>query len=635
MVDCKIKEKLVQYIVLTALLFSYTYEIFLDSVERRKSKTMKKASMISGTIWRRDGRGSFSRDPASNFQRQLLQMGPIVKYYNRFTFVIYLWTLIQHSLLYFLNMNSMKELRYLDCYLVGRVSLDARHASVSKYVAILFSTFQFSWMLIMTCGRPKFDLYCLEFLLRNHFDEDGSESAASKKDDDYNSTNYFNSILFIKTSLNHLRRDNLDHLPDDIALIKPNRTHVAWKWLVDFTLYYLLLLSLACIVVVPTLFILLVPMLFTKRGFELNYAVCINYILSLPSSERAELSYISNVSSEEWVRADANKLSSFLPFEEFREVNSWYELTRWTADFAMNSLFWVIACFAFVFDYYLVLMILIDMLPYAQIVRQRLDKLLARMRFICEYDLTQERTSEPGTLGPAVKPTSTGPRMSLSYCSNLQLEPRCLDCDRTAAEETRSIVNLTRAIDVRTYRAPTLEQDIQLTLLLMIDFFTTIGDYNAYISCYTLYGISFWMVFSLTSISYLYGLSQSGLVAPIEIVIIQSFATTYYLIFTGLASQTHKLAFKFYPIITSIIAMDQMREKLHDSDSNRPITLGWKHQRSSRSASVEGSNRATSKLVWTLIMGYFQPVPMYCFSLFKRNEMSWFFTFKVSVAASN
>lgn len=653
----RLKAKIVKLFVCAALCFSFTYFIFLDSLNHNHESFRRRTRRNAhdhGT-GRLDGRnpldrlsGGSRKWPASF---SLERYRTMVRFYYGLAAFLHLMFIVSNFILCLLDLDSLESYRYLDCFMVGRVTLDGRYSRAAKYAAVVFCIFQFTWLVIMVYARPKFDLVCLEFLI--HERDDISKCEASMTSEQKLTTEQrrnfvrwhdvglliamvfeifepkdrpikmhtFGEFGFhlppsgpMKELKRHKRSSKTRRIFPNRHMLRPTRTLSSWQRLVNLTCRYATFWFLALLLAAPLMVKVLLPMFITQKGFELNYANCVDYLSRRSNLYERSFKFLNLDGAIFERRADGSSPSrdtprvSILPLVNIRPVNS-FELLRLSLDVTSSLLFWTLTLAAFVFDTYIVVLIAADTLIYSKVVRARIKSLLAELDGGVAKSMSAPRlgaheiadsTGKPHLGSPPVETTGSpeGPRqrrqgleLVAAWCGQEhEAGPQQQQQHRQGAAEASGLQRRARQAQV--------SAEILVTQTMLVDFFRMIERHNTYVSFYLMACIMLWLAFSFINVLCLMDLNLRGLLGRREVYAMETFSSLYFVIICALFATTRQLIHGTYTRLAAIMALDNTSE-------------GTKER-------------------WCAIMRYFYPVPLYCFSMFRSSEISWLFCIKVS-----
>lgn len=460
-------------------------------------------------------------------------------------------TLISKSLAsILLDFPAFAQVRFLDCYLVGHFRFIGRLDKANKYIGLflLLASAGYRYSL-HSVTDSKF--YCLEFLLRGYDEAASSELTANARPvgpgrpghqpppgpstcpTDHHHLDA-SIIYFVKCRTSHRGR------PVDRCL-RPCRGATSWLKLSNLALFIFVAQLTSILTFCLFISVAILPTLATRLGYMLSYPNCVGWLRQLDHPARH-----SAILDLEQMRADGpigdSKLGFILAYRDFLPLN-WFHCIRYAVE-VLEILFidWdVLLSFSV---HYLIHLIMIyeNYLNQAGI-KQRLQQLV-RCLTECRknnHDCLHHTTASNG----------------LASCQ--------------------------------------MEREISRVQSLLVDHFSTISQYNRYVSYHCSVCITVWFIYTGILCAWLSFAGRGSVRVEFYVAELMIIGLVFMLLVP--ISFVKHINHRLYAVITSAMALD------HHMD--------------------------TTKLNWITILQHYYPNPMYCYALFGTIEISFLFCLKV------
>lgn len=495
----------------------------------------------------------------------------------------YTITLIKYTIITLLSLDSLKDSRLLDCFLVGRVSFIGRTNKISRQIGQLAAAMFMFYRVRLTTFASGYRFYGLEFLLYDYDNIVMNEAKAGKRkielrrsarekiqheyvnqiisQQNYNQSVPISAILHFKNPFS-----SPDH---DEYILRPNRTSKSWTNLAQYTIVSLVLSILATLFWIILMSNVLGASILTNTGFELNYPNCLSWVREQQQQERKYLSNSTKNPPEHLkyssiyvpkdrlaFEMDIDDLPFTLPFEDFPMLTP-YNIFRICFDIYENSFWYIDFFFIYVSIAYTSLLMSIDLMINAREIKLHLENIIDRLHEkllkakIVYFDLT-----------PA--------HVRLTYHNQQPIQLKNFD---------------------------QLDTDISQLQAILLDHFTMVKGYNCYMAFYIIFCTIIWFQYSIIICSWM-GIIRSTAVEK-EFALAETITFFILLSLLAGAALVRNLNRQLYPLIASAMALD--------------------------------CNCIATKSRWLIIMQYYYPKSLFCFRIFSSIELSWFFCLKVSV----
>lgn len=599
-------------------------------------------------------------------------------YYFRRSFLTFL--LIKYLVVCTIGILEIKSLWWIDCYFPGRFMLDGRITHEAKYLGLIVIVFHIVWDVQVLLWGKKFDFQCCEFISRSYTDTLLHEIQFSdlKYDPQDNfsiinmnelHTNCIDSPIFngaadgcklptrqhqyqVDQSLQppsamannlsrrqHHQQQSVDNDSSKVhqsiyyfnnlfvqhlgvkqghLVLRPNRTTSCWIKLTQFSFSYISISIISLLItVVPIASYTFATIAATKPGFEVTYSNCVDWINNI-SQEPQNYTHIYQKPRRSFRHVNPDLRPYIFPFDEKIQWNS-YGLYRMYMEMIDNTFLYVISLASFVFYTYLGLLTSHDLKNYAGEILVQLTKLINSMEAFQTHHYHKTRhsihTSSGNVLTSAPSPVQHEQLTSDTRFSDTQAHAKTtatLIGQQTAASLAASlaatatpspIMSTTQTTSTSTTTKGPSATATECWTITQVqaqisDYFLMLARYNNFVSFYTLFCIIVWICFSAVTSCWMFlpGL-DGGDRAKIEWLLGQLFATAYMIAVIGQFASIRVESRKIYTLLSNVMALD--------------------------------SNLLATKGRWATLMECYTPTPLYCFTIFKSSEISWFFIIKV------
>lgn len=330
----------------------------------------------------------------------------IARIYHLFSLSFLVQLVIKYIVAILLEHNAFRNYRYLDCYLIGRISFTGSMIPLSKYWFIWIVVQQIIWEFLMLFGKMKLKIDALEFLLSdltsvlawdNQSDTDERKTSLADKqkksvqtdvisydidmmrrksraasnatyESYYRNSSYATTKVIsqdgarVYTSISHFKAPYLHH-GSDIFLLRPNRTAEAWINYQKYSYYYFLYVVINSIMWLAFSLVLSVLGNATRRGFELNYNLCIDWIADQQNKTPSNISHTSADYSHIYTPHQEYSLddpvTSFIPFENLITHSLYHKVRIGLSMFESFFIFFT-GCSQFFTQLYICMVISVD-----------------------------------------------------------------------------------------------------------------------------------------------------------------------------------------------------------------------------------------------------------------------------------
>lgn len=537
--------------------------------------------------------------------------------YDTLFFSINIYVLIKYTILHLLEYESFAEYRSLHCLLVGRLLLNARSSEFAKFFAPFVAFSVLRWQLEMMLRNPVFNFECIEFLCQDYNEvvkKEQNEMLRSVRLDERlcdlesvfppprGERSYFHGNLqslsrgrslsalpkwklYPSDGPSLLAHDNKQQQqsaqheePLDLSEItttnyfrRPNRSSRAWVQVSNELIRCSAFIMTAGLALMFALMIFQLPMLLTRRGFEITYSQCIDYIraerrLLASSANRSaptenEYRFYSMILSDQ--REDfmlLDRMESYdkfmLPYENFVDLNS-YQVIRIASDLFDSTFILYEIYSVLVVSQAISSLITMDVILYCTHIEEILVSIFSRLQRIRAMDENQ-----------AVVDATLGQKSRVE-----------------AKDKSRDQGNRRLKIDIG---------QVQFMLL---DLFRWISSCNTFASVATNRYMIVWFTYSALTAGWIFAPGTSKGNSDFDNYLLQTVATIFCLTFVKQFAVVRRKTRQLHSLISSCMALD--------NDCTR------------------------NKLKWVSVARHFHPIPLHSFRISQSTEISTLFGVKL------
>lgn len=530
-----------------------------------------------------------------NRRTRLPKFGEWVRFYYFLTIVFYFVLFFLHAIICLLNFRIFSSLRYLDCYLPGRFLIGSRVTDGSKFIALVMCIYQLTGRITFFLMKPDFELFCVEFLMFNYNEvlmwEIRLASCERDLERDQGDDNKFDRVIAKigggKTNYNSENNNKFDNIEFNYLynsivsfrskflndgsrglILRPNRTIKSWRFLINTSFCYILSASLIVIIFIPSILYMLAPIILTRSGFELNYPNCVSWI----GQQSNPLDYAHIYTIRESMQTNVTTASNIMkPQHSVPFLLPFVDFqpfnTYNTVRASIDSVINIICWLDLCCAYSIQLYLAILVMLDMSIYA---SKLAARLR----------------------KLVSSWHRTSLLRHKLIS----CLNSDETVQHEHyHTSVHIGDSPWQSTSSQHCEVAEIQA---LILDYFSLISKYNSFVALMILFSTMMWIIYS-SSICFWFMIPNTNGQQSVnaEFVILLGWATLLIVFIIGPAALLCSTSCQIYSLVAAAMALDD--------------------------------NYLSTKARWASILKFYYPVPLYCFTLFKKVAISFLFCLKV------
>lgn len=485
-----------------------------------------------------------------------------------FICILYTFMMLKYLSMILLDSKVFANYRYIDCYLLGRLSFVGRTSSFNKYTAFYFLSTLVVYRSFLYLRRPKFNYQCLDFYLRGRecalLNEAITKSPEMEdespighelfphdpiEDRMLTSSVYFeeianeegnesehNSIYLIK---NHFNMN---------SILRPNRTLKSWKKIYIFTGAIFVIVSIWTCFFAILIWSLIQPLWVTEAGFQMSYRSCVRWIRAHP--DRSDYHHIFEPSLKNSVELDPRKQPFKLPLIDFVPFNP-YHMIRICLDLIENVIIYLDILGTYFIHTFIVWTIILDNHSSFKEISRSLKSLIERQHSVKNI--------------AAIEQTIDSLQLNQTWIGNQHKR---------------------------------LEHDLSYNQAILVDHFALISKYNPYVSHHTLHCICMWLLYTGALCAWM-AIAGSRAV-QLEFHVAEVAIGLWTLALLGAVALARLNNMKLYSLIATAMALDQ--------------------------------NWMSTKMRWMIILKYYYPSPLYCYALFKSTPISFLFCVKVSEA---
>lgn len=443
-----------------------------------------------------------------------------LEFYYKFSLWYYIFAIVRTVTVFLLHLDYLSEYRLLICYLMGRVVVNGRLAEPMRYFVVWGSCYMIIWRVVMIYLRPSLKLYCFEFLMydihelimkeaklnTNKQPLSSSSSSPTRNTDHYllgsrasltcNGQNHQSSILQCRDLLAIQRAEQTGSIRPGMlgCPMRLNRTAKQWKLLSQALTSYWFLTFLGLVAACPLFVAMGLPVVVTKKGFELIYNGCTSWIAEYSRlyNDTQTYAHIYSIKDEDYlaqIQADW-----FLPMADFTPMNA-YHVTRIIMDTIDNVLVYFDTVGLFVSNTCIAILLSCDICYYSDELCPHLESLNAELRARSE---------------------------------------------RHHSKSNRTFSQL----DVR----------IQTIQSMLMDFFDMVCCYTKFASLLTIYSTTGWLSYSALVAKWIFTPRDEK--PKLEWYVLHVYTTIYMALVVGYFSRVRMACRRLYPLICSSATLD-------------------------------------------------------------------------------
>lgn len=542
----------------------------------------------------------------------------VLIHYENLALAYYIISALKYLLLSSLDLEAMSSYRWLDCYILGRPTISARTTDSIRYIACAVAIYHIVWRLYALIYKPRASYENLEFLMRSYEQVEMEETRAlssqlphnqevpdrraisfmrrghfsSILNDDPANFNFmdesnqtfeegrrrrretYDSVFYIREIINGCLKENFIH--------RPNRTTRAWLIERNFVLVFLLLICTFSITTHLFLFYLAGCVSVTNFGFELVYHNCADWIVRQPSEVWPKYEHIYRANNSNFDYTIRKAEQARLPLHDLRPLN-WYNILRTSLDMADNAIFWIDSSLVLGANLLIISLGAIDLLIYSEAIQAKLKRTIKRAK-LSSLSTNQSIAMTRNQIPPPTRMVedSIESRIFLKTNAIIQADSgvNSLPIGKVANSGPSDIV----------------QEDILEIQTSLVDYFTFLGKYNPHSASYAFFWVGCWISYSIIVCGYAFSAKN-----PFDI--IDYYWTELFLSGSAVAliipvALVKSSSTKLYQLISASMAVDE--------------------------------GVLQTKARWIIILEYYFPVPLSCYTVFKSTELSLLYILKVS-----
>lgn len=510
--------------------------------------------------------------------KHVRSFGSLAKRLHLISLLLNLLLAVKYTILCLIDWDYLAEYRYLSCLIFGRTLLDARSASLAKYVTLFLAIINLGWRLQMYITKERYSFDVFEFVMTdldeiildefNESDQVHTSIQLLSHDGQYSSTMVTSKIVALdKTDLN----------PTNLkGCRRPTRTPEAWLYLTRNLFRYTILIISVCTAAGLLSASGHLQIYSTVRGFELVHENCVSWTVAVLKRRESQIGE-GNVTKSDWLeefileniyrpRSSSYRIVEemrqfYLPFEDFLTLNRYHAMD--TFIHIVETLLILSEVFSVLFGGLVIMLIYVREISfYTSYIRMALIRLNGLL-----VTLNEQK----------------------QFYSDL-VDLDCIEIDMKVLH--RRISNAASNID-----SDELNLVSQRLQMIILDMIKVIRANNLYIRDITVRYLTLWLGFSALGTYWMFRPGDFFRTSKLECYIVHSVATIYCCIFFGMIAKVKIESAKLYQLIASNMAIDNVN--------------------------------LASKLRWMSVMNFYEPVPLNCFRITLKTQISLAFALKV------
>lgn len=310
-------------------------------------------------------------------------LSKLVNYYYMCSVIVYLLIISKYICLSLLNLEMFEEFKFMHCYLIGRFTYNARTVLSAKYLILAFLMANLFYRLVTYYLRPNYKLHYIDFVVSDFDNVYKLEQRRFKITERFLKyrENFFRVLArfllysryepFItlhekKLSDLVMKSSNGNPYPvltfrhklkDNFYILRLNRSAGALTLYIFVIVMFVFSGSVIITLLVAVLLYILFPISVTRKGFELNYHYCAQWVSDCLDNNRTspiykhklygfedlESVYIPDKTTSSRLKSvldDVHGLPVFLPVDNLQPM-SYYNILRSIFDIMENSFIWL------------------------------------------------------------------------------------------------------------------------------------------------------------------------------------------------------------------------------------------------------------------------------------------------------
>lgn len=342
----------------------------------------------------------------------------VARIYHTFSLTFLIIIAIKYIVAIVLENKALSKYRYIDCYLIGRASFTGSMIPLTKYWFLWVIALQLIWEVLMIFGKMKLKLDVLEFLLSDLVNvlawdslNDPNENRTSVSNKNRKSVqadliscdtnelvrrksrnpsttiydSYYTGQRYSKisgsnqeepklyTSISHFKAPYLHH-GSDVYLLRPNRTAQVWITYQKYSFYYFMYIAVNTVIWLSSSGVMGLRGSATRRGFELSYNLCIDWIINKQSNKDESMvnqSDYSHIYTPHQEYSLDDPVESLIPLENLLTDSLYHKIRVGLSVFETVFIFFT-SCAQFFAQFYICLAINVDTTSYIRCCKAKL-----------------------------------------------------------------------------------------------------------------------------------------------------------------------------------------------------------------------------------------------------------------------
>lgn len=524
--------------------------------------------------------------------------------------------LFRYILIEVMALELFQDYQLIDCFNLGRFRFVGRTNKISGRIVLVFIATLMFYRLITFKLVPEFRFQAIEFLLYDYetvvahdiesrANERRVQARSRARDRAHLKPARLSShamfiepppageadeppfepdvSFYLRVAHDDSFDDNKSTAARESWILRPNRTAVCWRQLAFYTecvCYGALVFAIAWTVLI---YHVVSGSIFTELGYQLSYPSCVSWL------QRRQLAAGANLNKTSYKQiyvapallAHQMNIADIPVRISLRNrlllVSGPYHGTRVILDLLENQFWYTDFVLIMTGLVHLIFIASFDVVLNAKEIKRRLCTIVSRLADFHETNRRPQSFVARLNGRPDGRPVGVNERFAYRryYQSELPNFAR-------------------RSLDHRKWDEFGVE--ISNIQTILADHFKLMRAYNKFISFAFGFILSAWLLYTLNLSFWVGSIKNRDL--EFEFLVSEVTATFFTVILLSGAAISRSLNYQLYSLIVRAMALDD--------------------------------ESSATKMRWTILMKYFSPRPLYCFTLMGSTEISWFFCIQVS-----
>lgn len=540
---------------------------------------------------------------ASKPAKRLARIRPLANIAYRLYMCVYAYEFTRYLLIDIVGLQALQDYHHIDCFLLGRFRFFGRTNKIASRILLTYIVVFALFRYLCMNTTQQFKLYSIEFLLYDHREVLRNElryesmlleykkTSATFGDRHHQNPRLTNRVFFLNRALSNSNND--DDFDNDVRpetmtqkwILRPNRTYSSWHKQAKFFNIVAYLSVLIPILFLTIMYRSTVGSILSNLGFEMSYSTCVSHLQSI-QMEALDCYWLKNNRTLEYIIPYANiyvapeilahqkridEIPAIIPID-------WTYIRKITTYNVLRTIVDILENFWLYLDFVLSAMSTLSVMQSASLdIIINAIEIRNRLKVLLEKMLLENNSRQ---------------RVE-DFMSRLEWDTTISRSDTSVfIDQVRPKFHMRGSM--------VLEDEILDMQAILADHFSLVQGYNRFVGfCVTLV-LS--IAFSTSAMMAAWVGSTRSQAVEYEFSLCELIFTLLALYVFSIAALTRSFNYQLFGPITRAMALDK---------------------------------NMTTKLRWSVVMEYYSPIALYCFTLSKSIEISWLFCIKVSESHCN